>query len=508
VSRNPHYTLARARSSLGFFAAGKVVTGGLGLLILLLIVRHLEPREFGLYVAFVAVLEVAVLVSSFGLMALVQRYVPDVRARGSARQLRGLLGGICLARLLTLAVACGVLAYAAVPMMGFLRLDGAVTLFRLYLVVVMIEGCARYLDQIFESLLTQGRGQLALVVRNGAKLAGILGVLGAGAGLGLEALIWVDITAAACGLVTALCLLGGYLRGQASDQAPAGHVYDRARVARFSLNSYLSLVLGQVYGLETLKLVVARTLGVLETATYGFAQSLADMLRRYLPAQLLQGVLRPLLVSRHAEGHDFAELNRLANLLFKINLFCLAPVVVFLMVFGAEFVALFTGGKYPEAHSLLVGMSLLLVLHALHIVLGLIALTLERGDASVAGTVAAASGLVIAVLLAKPYGTLGVLAGAYVSELAWCGTVWWKLRRAGWCFTLDLAGNARIILIAGAAGAVLVLVGGAPTSVAVLAACAGVSVIAFAAFGLLAKPFTSDERSLINRLLPRPVFVW
>ena len=77
-------------------------------------------------------------------------------------------------------------------------------------------------------------------------------------------------------------------------------------------------------------------------------------MRRYLPAELLFGILRPVLVARYADEQDLSRLASRCGFLFKLNTFSIALIMVVCLVSGNHLFSLLTAGRYPDASYLAV----------------------------------------------------------------------------------------------------------------------------------------------------------
>lgn len=503
------YSLKRVRRSLVHFLAGKAASAIVGFVLLLVLVRALEREEYGLYIVLLAALEIISTVSSLGVYPVLNRYIPEYRVTGRGRALTRLIAASTAWRLVTLAAASGVLVLMAPWLASALGFTSAGPIFALYAWVILFEGLARFFGLVFESLLLQGANQVSLLLRNGLRLAGVF-IL---ASLGSVAFIdWVmvEIIASVSACVFSIGFVSHHLftvaRNQPGELAPLSW----ERLKAYAVPTYLSQCVGMVQGPAIVKLLVAKLAGAVQAGAFGFAAAINAMLQRYLPVFLLIGMVRPLFVSQHSRGSNAARLVELANLVFKLNVFVLAPVTTLLIAAGEPIATLLSGGKFPEAGPYLVAFSLLLVAQTLHTVLGLLALAVEEGHASLRGTVLGLGGLIAGLAAYTAYGPLALCGGLIMSELIWCGVMQAALRHHGVRFVLDWVG---LLKLWGLAAVVSLPVWLLPTyaggaNVMILIASAGLMALLYLGVARAVRPFSEAERGLINRALPRPVFIW
>ncbi len=505
-----HYSSTRVKRSLLHFAIGKVGSGLAGLALLVLVVRVLPKGDYGTYVTYMALFEIIQLVSNFGLFPIAQRYVTDCRINGTQKQLIHLVSWACLGRFVSLLLVCGGLYIFSEPLLDFVGIPGTKSSFNVYLLIMLTEGVSRYLDMIFESLLLQGLGQASIFFRNISKLCAFATMMWYSGGLNLDTLVWLETMTATAGLGLSLLFLVKYLwshRTMEQTQAKQKRYAPSGRL-KFSLQFYLAQVISQIYGGDAIKLIVTRLFGVMTAASFGFAYSISMILQRYLPTYLLLGMVRPLFVAKISGGSDFSEIIRMANLLFKLNTFCLAPVVIFFILYGTQFSLLVSGGKYPDAGGLLIFLCLLLIIQTLHVILGLMTNATGQASSTLLGTIAGVIGVVVGVVLAINYGIFGLVAGLILSEILWCTVAWLILSYFGFSFRLDWLGLFKPIFVSICTVALFECVPVHADKFIDLLLMGGAVLLCYIILSYIIKPFRRHERETINRFLPKPIFVW
>ncbi|MAS40305.1 MAG: hypothetical protein CMK33_01150 [Porticoccaceae bacterium] len=506
------YSSERVRRSLLHFAFGKTfgVIAGLGLL--LVIVRALDPADYGFYVAAQALLEVIAQFSSFGLLVAAQRYLPELMAKREGRALERLSYGLVAGRIATLALAL-MLLYPVTHLVAHgLDLEGHEAAIRLYLVVIFFESLARFLEVIFDSLLLQGVSQIALLLRAGIRVAGISALfVHAGGHIELEHWILIDAFAAFAGALWGGLSLVRFLRRHAGS-SPGDHAQlEPRRYARYSLPLFVAASMYTASGPNTVKLVASSVLSTVQFAAFGFAAAFSAMLQRYLPVFLLIGMIRPLFVAARQRDDYSQRLPAMAALVFRLNAFALVPVIAFLVVAGEVLASLLTGGRYPLAAGYLLAFAVVLLAQAFRAVASMTAQAMENARAPIVGTGLGLLGLGVGLALNAPWPGYGLCAGLVLSELLFGGWVIRALRGQGLEYRAGLRFYALVVAhgVVGAlvAAGVLAASGALGAIVALgLSAIAGLAAYLLSAFAW--KPFSAAERDTLNRILKRKVFVW
>lgn len=506
-------TAAVAKKSLSHFAIGKVLAVLIGIATLLLLVRSLSRDHYGTYITLFAAFEILQLAASPGAYAIAFRYLPELRPAGGGVGLRALVGRITAYRVATL-LLCGTAIFVAAPALA--ELAGATytpTVLRLFALLLCFEGTARFVDVQFESLLQQGRAQASALLRNGTKLLSLLLVGGAGQHeVQLELWLSIEVATSALGALVSCGLILQYGAARARESvAQTLHMPAMARQMRFSIPTYFSQVLYLLTGTEMVKLLVSRLLGAQAIAAFGFASALSATIQKYLPSYLLIGWVRPLFITARSGGKSTAELVQLAGTVIKINVLMLAPIAAALLVGGEPLLALLSGGRMADSIGYLYFFVFLLLIQSIRAVISLLGFTMEIGSGGLVATLVSVVGIGLGVAGYPSYGVWALCGGLVVSELSWGAVMVGYLKASGMAFRLPLLSLAKFAAAVAFTAAALRALG--------LATVAGGSasglLAALIAAGLLClglcaamRPFSGDERSLINKLLPVKVFVW
>ena len=396
----PRTTLSVAKRSLGHFAAGRLISAVVGIGTLLLIVRTLGKSDYGVYVTLLAAFEIAQLAASPGAYAVAFRYLPELRAKGATSALGRMVVGVTAYRLATLSVVAAAVALGAESLATWLGATGQAHAIRMFALVLVFEGTARFVDVQFESLLLQGLAQLSILARNGAKLAMLAIVSSAGTmEIALQSWLKYEVAAAAIGVGVSCTMMALHLRRQTVEDQGTGGMFPLARLWKFALPTYLSQVAYVASGTEMVKILVSKLVGTAVTAAFGFAAALASTLQRYMPSFLLVGWIRPLLITAYNEGQSGDAIARLAGTVLKLNLLMLAPMAAMVAVAGPEIVDVLAGGRLPGSLPYLQFFLVLLIFQSLRTVLSLLGVTLELGVASLRATFFSVIGLAGGILL-------------------------------------------------------------------------------------------------------------
>jgi O-antigen/teichoic acid export membrane protein len=362
MSNTSPYSGTVLKRSAIHFLIGKVVSAVLALSILLWLVRLLTVAEYGTYVALVAGVELALVITSFGMPWVAARYFPEFRMHANGKQLAQFawqfIALICL-----FVISGALLLFMAMPwLLVPMKLGQQMDVARLYLLVLVLEGSRRNIQEcILEPLLLQAQAQFSQVVRNLALLV-CLGVLVVQDAVNLQHVVLAELAGTILGTASALHGVVRYLRihrnlhGKDGWQPPRW--LDMLSTAR---HMYFSCLVNMTYSQPIFIFLTQRFLGVESTALFGFILNIYAQIHRYLPANLLFGLIRPKLVASYVGEGSMGQLMRNANLVGKMSLFVLMPLLVFAWLTGGELLSLLSGGKFIQSGYYLGGMLLMLI---------------------------------------------------------------------------------------------------------------------------------------------------
>lgn len=363
---------------------GKVVSAVGGLTAVVLVVHGLTVGEFADYSVLVGMVEMFTALSGLGLQHVMLRYVPELYARYQQFALRQLVYSAFLLRGGVLVVLLSGAWWGAPLFAGWLGMADAVPAFTVFLLVVGFRSMNQFLSMILESMLHQGISQAAFSLIAVGRCVGMLW-LGHEQAFTLVNVIWVEL---ACEVLAGALMLAGVV---ASVRPPAAAAADpeqhgwigrnRRALAGFAGWAYLQHVATLPFGGTTNRLVGGAMFGSVTMAGFGFAMAIYDYAKRYLPTQLLIGLIRPVVVARYTSTGDFGRAAELCEQAMQFNMVLLAGMLAALFVSGDELLGLVSQGKYMEDSVVLLSVLLVvLMLETQRVVLDVLTQMVNRYD--------------------------------------------------------------------------------------------------------------------------------
>ena len=437
------YSGKRFRQAIQHFLLGRTAQAAASLILMLWLVRLLIPADYGAYMVLWGMVEMMMPLSSLGMLEAVRRFLPELAARGAPGVLIRFVRWMTLIRLAIL-VVWALLAATFWPdiaaWMGFSTSQQDTSLLAVGLIITVIG--FRYASEMLECLLEQRWSQLVHAFMPWGRLAGVA-MLVASDDLTLERLIWVDLIVSLSCFLLAEFFLIGKLRSLPGTGDYRVSVHE---IANFAWHMAGVILLYAASSTGAIRILVARTLGLEAAGVFAFLQQLLMIVGRYLPANLLANIIRPMLVSRYAVG-ELDTVNQGIALLWKINLLIIAASMAVTCVAGDTLILVASSGRFTDA-----GMVMLIMLLGLgatsqgqlvSMAMQIFSFTRQLRYFSILSMLTP-----LAVIVGSNWGLIGVSSGVVLSVwLLNSVTLTWLRRQAGH-IAFDWSGVARGLSLA------------------------------------------------------------
>ena len=347
------YSVRRFRKALWQFVGGRLAQAAARAVLVLALVRILPVQDYGAYMLISGTAELLLQVGSFGILPLMQRYLPQMLTTLPLQRLYRFVAFLVTAQTAALSLIAFTLWTfwdTLAPTFGMDPAQTASTRFAAWLFVVV--PVFRFSTELLEAMLAQGQTARALMVF--ARAAAIVVLVLVKDEIVLTDVLLVDV------ISTAGCIVVGWFsvrqmlatlhRPDASGTLPV------REMVRFAWHMALVGPMSATASPGAVRLVLANSLGLAETGVFSFLQSIERLVKRYLPATMLRNLIRPMLISRYL-GQGKSELMKAGTgLLLKSNMLTVVGGVVVIAVCGDQIVWVLSGHKFQGA-----GLTLLLL---------------------------------------------------------------------------------------------------------------------------------------------------
>ncbi len=352
---NP-YGASRIKSGLAHFLLGKLLSSVATIAYFVLLVRLLPIKEFAAFTVLTGLVDVVGALSSFGFLHIMQRFIPELYGSHQHGALRIMFRRLFLARMAVLLMFLIGMYFGSKWLAPQLGLADWHDVFLTYLWVILLRTLSALLFLALESMLHQGSAQFANSLSAFIRLVGVLWLAYHGQ-VSFEAVIWVEILAE---IPACMIMIITFIRlVPTADNAVHGAsgarwmVANTRRMLDFGRTAYVqSLLVLPVNGAFD-RLLIGSRLPSTEIALFGLGQWVYDLMQRFLPAQLLHGLYRPVMNARYSRNQSFGEIVSLSNLILKVNIAVVGAIAVAFVAGGGEFIGALTGGKFDHRALLL-----------------------------------------------------------------------------------------------------------------------------------------------------------
>lgn len=486
------YTGKRFRDALRAFILGRAIQGIANVIFVLLIIRLMRPADYGAYMALWGIVEMLVPLSSLGLLEATRRFLPDLATRGSAEGVRSFVKWTTLARFTILFAWAGAIALGwpvLTAWLGFSTMQIEQAWIGVALVVSVLG--FRYAAEMLETLLEQRWSQLAHALLPIGRLLGVVLLVSVGT-VSLAKLLWVDL------IVSLFCLLlaeWALVRRLRTLDAAGEYRVSVREVVGFAWHMAGVNILSAIASVGALRLLAARLLGLEAMGLFAFLQQLTTIVSRYMPAQLLANIIRPMMIARRAAG-ETDVVGQGVGLMWKSNLLIVLAGMAVLAVGGDEIIRLASGGRFEQAGLVMLVLFLGLGANSQGLLINM-AMQIHDRTRELRSQSLLFIFVPIAAWAGGQLGLTGFVAGIVVAQWLRNGVALWWMRRYGIDIVLDVPGLARVMALTVLAVAPVWFFG---EQLGVWLALFLTVLLLLGAF-LLARPLSRADESIAGRIL-------
>ncbi len=443
MSNSNLYSGKRFRLAVVHFLLGRTAQGIASFIFTLWLVRELIPADYGVYMVLWGMVDMMMPLSSLGMLEAVRRFLPELATRGAPGVLMWFVRWMMLIRFAIL------LAWVALiftfwsdiaSWMGFDAEQQETTKLAAWLIVTVIS--FRYASEMLECLLEQRWSQLMYAFMPLGRLSG-LAILVFTDNLTLDRLICIDLSVSCvCFLLTEFILI----RKLRSITGTGDYRVSVREIFVFSWDMAGVNLLRAIASAGSLRILVARTLGLEAAGMFAFLQQLLMVFGRYLPANLLANIIRPMLISRYVAG-EVEMVKQGMALLWKSNLMIICAIMSVMCVAGDAVIGVISSERFQDAGLLM--MIMLLGLGATsqgQLVVMIMQIFLYTRQLSYFSVLSIFTPL--AVIAGSAWGLLGVASGIAISVWFMNSLILNWLNRQTGRIELDWSSVAKGVLLA------------------------------------------------------------
>ena len=511
--KNDHfelYSVEHTRKFAGHFLVGKLIAAFFGVITNVLTARWLIPEEYAVYVLLSGMVLLLGVVSSFGLREVVQRFLPELVVSKSTTSFQNTLLYVFSIRILVM-LLFGCAIYLMAPLCATLfSMEYAAWSFEILAFVFITGTLFTFSCLVLETLMRQMIVKWILISMAIIKLSLIVLLKVIDAKLTLLDLLVIDILAYGMSAVPAIIwvLKTAYKDGKSkSIQSSSIDSPLYSRIVKFALFNYIAILALTLQGGPVNKIMVGALLPVYVLALFGFAQTMSDILHAYMPNTLFLNIVRPAIIAHWSRTKDIRILMEGCNLFFKINLFLLMPLLAWLTLCGSSIAGLISGGKYEAAGPLLLALCSLLIFQFHNRRYELALQALEHTRPLIIGNLFVVVSVFLSVFLVQFIGVWGIVVASICGLLSRDLYLHFALIRYGISPAFELKWLVRQMMTFLIVILTLWPVSSKAENFIDVIIIGLLCLLLYLLFGKLLSSFSRKEKSIIEQLLGRRIFI-
>ncbi len=500
-NRNEFYL--KIRKNIFYMAGGKLVVPVIGFLITIYIIRKLSVNEYGIYNILFALMGYIGLFSSFGLPSVFQRYIPEFNEQKQISNLKRLVNKGSILRILLSASFVLLVIIFSNKVGSLLKISNWLGYFKIFSLGIIFSLEANLLNIVLTSLFLHKY----FVIYNSIYvfIRTIILFLLLKLGFGLNGLLLGEVICYGLLMIMFFFLYkrwAQFNKGNNNDE-----VFPLKRVARYGGFSFFNEVGAQILSVSTDFFIISIFLGPLAVGIYAFANRIMQMLSIWMPHNLLREVIRPAFFIRYTQEKSVKTLERMFNLLTKFSAFFLFPLMVGIFILGDKLIIYIFDPKYISSLKVLWIVALFNAINCFMFPVGLILQSIEKVQINLFSKIFALYNIIGDLLVINNFGVIGialVTATAVLFKNLFCLLFAHKYTGLAVDFkNIGVIGLNSLLMgillypfrkiIVNIISFILVIVIGA---------------IIYLIFAYFNKAFSENERKLLNKILPKAVFVF
>ncbi len=495
------YSLVRKNSL--YVLSGKLITPIINFLVTIYIIRMLSVGDYGIYRILLTVMAYIGLFSSLGLPSIFLRYIPELHERNELSNLKKLVTHGLFWRLILAVIIILCIFLFSTQIGRLLKIECFSDYFKVFFLGIIFFLEAGLLGATLTSLFLHKYFVISQVVYTLLR-AGILYYL-LECGWKLNGLFLGEVIA--YGLLFILHLYFYNSKFSRTHGTKGGSNFPLGRFLRFGGFSYFNEISGTMLNVSADFVIISAFLGPTMVGIYAFANRITKLLSHLMPHFMFIDVIRPALFKKYVQTNNLIELSKMFNLLIKFIAFIWFPIVVGLVVLGDKLIIYVFDPKYLDALKVLWIVAAFSALNSFATPLGLVVQSIERVEINFYSKIFSIFNLIGDLLVVRPFGIIGV-AVVTGTAILFKNLFIYLFAQKYIRLSVDLK-SLSIISVNSLIMAVFIYFfrGSVVDVYSFFFVVLGGGLI-YLLISYLNKGFSEDERRIVNRLLPKPLFVF
>ncbi|MFZ5518013.1 MAG: lipopolysaccharide biosynthesis protein [Candidatus Zhuqueibacterota bacterium] len=471
-------------------------------LITIYVVKKLSVQEYGIYNLLYAIIGYLTLLTSMGILNILQRFVPEYNKKSEYSVVKRLVRSSLFIRLLLSIVFILIIVLLGPNINHLLKVDTIDYYIRFFSLGIILFLLIQVLEVSLGSLLLNKYILISYFITT--LIRGALVYLLLDQNYGIMGLLIAETVFYS---LLAVLLFASYYLGFARKKSSVHSDLPFKRLLRYGGFSYFDEVGETILDVKTDFFVISTFLGPTMVGLYAFADKIMEMVSKILPFKLLKSLIRPVFFSKFAETDGRETLNTHFNFLVKFIAFFAFPVFLGIIVLGDKIIVFLFDEKYLSALKILWVMAGFMMINSFQFPLQLVVQAKEKVEISFISKIFSIYNLVGDILVVRPFGIMGVGLVTCSARLFQNLFVFFRIKKIA-LLKIEFSPLFKIFINSLATMLVLFLLRNWITNATLLILILIGGGVVYLFFSIINKSFFPEEREKINNMLPRPIFLF
>ena len=492
----------RIKENARYILLQKFITPAINLIITIYIVRKLSIIDYGIYNLLYAIIGYLTLFSSMGMLNAFQRYIPEYFTKKHYSKVKRLVNWGLAIRLSVALVIFLIILTSGDSVNSLVKTDNLNLYIQIFLIGIILFLEIQLIEITLSSLLFNKAIMISYLIATIIKGGFIYLFLESG--LGLKGLLFAETIY--FGLLFLLQYFF-YFTGFAKKYSSFDSSLSAKRILRYCAFSYLDEIGWTILDVKTDFFIISSFLGPAMVGIYAFANQIIEIISRVMPFKIMNSLIRTVFFSKFSSKSEASQLIKHYNFLNKIIAFISFPILFIVLIYGDKIIIYLFDPKYlPALQTLWVFASFTTIIN-FQFPLQLVLQAMEKVEITFYAKIFSIYNLIGDLIIVQIYGILGIAVITCTARLFQFIFILYRVRRII-DLKVELKSLVKIFINSMLMLAGLIVVKDFIVNAFGLIIFSILGLIFYMFISYFNKSFFNDEREFINRLLPRPIFVF
>ncbi|MHA1292000.1 MAG: oligosaccharide flippase family protein [Promethearchaeota archaeon] len=471
-------------------------------LITIYIIRKLSIDEFGIYNILLAIMSYVGLVSSLGLPNVFQRFIPEFYQKKQIGKLRNIVNkGLLYRFVICFLIILIILIFS--DKIGFLLKFGeALNYLIIFSVAIIFHLESGLLSSTLTSVFNHKNyviAQIIYVLFRACLIYYLLRIVE-----GLVGLLIAESTAFGLLFFIQFVYYRKFLGSQSNNNDTETKL-PLQRLLKFGGYSYLNEAGSRILSVSTDFFIISAFLGPAAVGIYAFANRILKIASHVLPHSMLINVIRPVFFTKYIQDEDPNQINKMFNFIMKFICFFTLPLVTGIILLGDKLIIYVFDIKYIESLIVLWVVAVFVALDFFWDPVGLVLQSIEKVKILFFSKIFAIYNIVADILVVKSYGVVGialVTGSAVLFKNIFC----YFFAKKYIHLSIDIKGISKIVFNSLLMGILLYPIKSMIVNIYTFILVILFGLIIYFLISYFNIAFSEEEKKVINKIMPKPIF--